>query len=84
MLSSPIFILSNIKIFLESENTDGICRQNMHLSIRDARKWDVIEFIRHPTRPCLFWSSVLHYFNSCTPGIIYGPISSRCTGVALR
>ena len=26
----------------------------------------------------------LHCFNSCTPGIIYGPISSRCMGVASR
>ena len=32
----------------------------------------------------LFWSSVLHCFNSCNPGIIYGPISSRCMGVASR
>ena len=31
---------------------------------------------------CLFWSRVLHCFNSCTAGIIYGPISSRCMGVA--
>ena len=26
----------------------------------------------------------LHCFNSCTPGIIYGPISSCCMGVASR
>ena len=26
----------------------------------------------------------LHCFNSCTPGIIYGPISSRCMRVASR
>ena len=43
-----------------------------------------IEFIRHLTRVCLFWSVSLHCFNSCTPGIIYGPISSRCMGVASR
>ena len=36
MLSSPSFILSNVKIFLESENTGGICRQNMHLSKENA------------------------------------------------
>ena len=35
-LSSPIFILSNIKIFIESKNTGGIWRQNMHLSIESA------------------------------------------------
>ena len=44
MLSS-IFILSNLKIFLESKNTGGICRQNMHLSIENARKWDIIIII---------------------------------------
>ena len=26
----------------------------------------------------------LHCFNFCTPGIIYGPISNRCMGVASR
>ena len=36
MLSYPIFILANIKIFLESKNTGGIRRQNMHLSIQNA------------------------------------------------
>ena len=31
---------------------------------------------------CVCFSRVsLHCFNSCTPGIIYGPISSRCMGV---
>ena len=84
MLSSPIFILWNIKIFLESGNTGVICRLNMHLSIQNAWKWDMIEFIRYLTRVCLFWSSVLHCFNSCTPGIISGPISSRCVGLASR
>ena len=33
---SPIFILLNITIFIESKNTGGICRQNMHLSIESA------------------------------------------------
>ena len=42
MLSSPIFILSNIKIFIESKNTGGICRQNMQLSIGSAWKWDIV------------------------------------------
>ena len=41
MLSSSIFILSNIKIFIESKNTGGIWRQNMHLSIESAWKWDL-------------------------------------------
>ena len=84
MLSSHIFILSNMKSSLESENTGDICRQNMHLSMQNARKRDVIEFIRHLTRVCLFWSNVLHCFNSCIPGIIYSPISCRCMGVASR
>ena len=34
---------------------------------------------------CICFGRVsLHCFNSCTPGIIYGPISSRCMGVASR
>ena len=36
LLSSPIFMLPNMKIFLESEDTGGIWRQNMHLSIQNA------------------------------------------------
>ena len=36
MLSSPICILSIITVFIESKNTGGICRQNMHLSIENA------------------------------------------------
>ena len=36
LLSSSIFILSNMKMFLESEDTDGIFRQNMHLSIQNV------------------------------------------------
>ena len=44
-----------------------------------------IEFIRHLTYLCLFFGRVsLHCFTSCTPGIIYGPISSHCMGVASR
>ena len=42
MLSSPIFMLANINIFIESKHTGGICRQNMHLSIESASKWDII------------------------------------------
>ena len=37
MLSSPVFIFSNIKIFIESKNTGGIwIGQNVHLSIESA------------------------------------------------
>ena len=45
-----------------------------------------IEFIKHLTRVCLFCFGrvSLHFFNSCTRGIIHGPISSRCMGVASR
>ena len=39
--SSPIYILSNIKIFIESKNTGGNWRQNIHLSIQSALKWDI-------------------------------------------
>ena len=42
MLSFPIFIPSSIKIFIESKNAGGICRQNMHLSIESAWKWDIV------------------------------------------
>ena len=48
MISSPIFILSNI--FIESKNTGGICRQNIHLSIENAWKWDIVLDQRR-----LFW-----------------------------
>ena len=41
----------------------------------------MIEFIRYLTRVCLFWSSALHYFNSCISGIIYGPISVVAWGL---
>ena len=45
-----------------------------------------IEFIRHLTRVCLFCFGrvSLHCINSCTPGIIYGPISNGCMGFASR
>ena len=42
MLSLPIFMLWNIKIFIKSKNTGGICRQNMHLSTESAWKWDTV------------------------------------------
>ena len=49
----------------------------MHAKYKIHEKWDIIEFIRNLTLACLFWSIFLHCFNSCSLGIIYGPMSSH-------
>ena len=43
-----------------------------------------IEFIRNLTYVCLFRSSQSVLINSCTPGIFYGSIFSKCIGVRWR
>ena len=72
-LQTPVYLVFNHAIWpFRTRHSHSLCSK--------------IEFIRHLTRACLFcFGGVsLHYFNSCTPGIIYGPISSRCMGVASR
>ena len=84
MLSSAIFYTLKPKNFLRiQKKTGGIFRQSIHLSKENAWKWDIIEFIIYHVCFCFGWVS-LHCFNSWTPGIIYGPISSRCMGVVSR
>ena len=69
-LQTPVYRVFNHAIWpIKTRHSHSLCSK--------------IEFIRHLISVCLFWSGSLHCFYSCTPGIIHGPISSRCMGVAL-
>ena len=72
-LQTPVYRVFNHAIWpIKTQHSHSLCSK--------------IELIRHLTRLCLFCFGrvSLHCFNSCTPGIIYGPISSRCMRVASR